>query len=353
MHADDLLAIKGMVEQLNEEEQKAYLSFVLTKVKQLKTEQTEDALTGLIELYDMLEKLPTRRAWWDPVPSCTHVHIVTGDSFAGGMKQALQSLDWTHTHKVITLRDHYELGPLSGLDSPEGRQERSRWFLDHYAEEYGTPPELEGWHQELLDKLKRIPKEAEVVLWTCGNAQEQLGMRHALYLLSSYSQESSVSIHDACAMCEELFNRRDAFIHYRHSGEIPPDKLQGALVQVVDSNSKPKQSAASIEQLVQEWQELRRQGGTLRIWQQDAIVEVDADYYDDYVLTKLDDLRPPGDDRFLMAARLIGEVMGHSEQPIPVDYLEYRLREMIYSGALEVRGVPAGMRRFRVRRKSR
>lgn len=76
---------------------------------------------------------------------------------------------------------------------------------------------------------------------------------------------------------------------------------------------------------------------------------VPADYYDSYLLDKL---KPPaGDHGFVKAARLIGEAIGYCEQYVGDSYFEYRLRELIYNGTLEIKGLPAAMRFYSVRRK--
>lgn len=85
-------------------------------------------------------------------------------------------------------------------------------------------------------------------------------------------------------------NRPDASIEYRHSGEIPPDKLREALMRMDNSC---KLSAADIAWLSKEWLAISEQGGILRIWQNDAVLEVPTDYFDQYLLEKLDKLRPP------------------------------------------------------------
>ncbi|MGN7384043.1 DUF3658 domain-containing protein [Paenibacillus sp. SAFN-117] len=47
---------------------------------------------------------------------------------------------------------------------------------------------------------------------------------------------------------------------------------------------------------------------------------------------------------FLKSARLIGEAIGYCEQDIGDSFFEYRLRELIYEGVLEIKGVPAGIK---------
>lgn len=351
MELRDLLEIKKATDSLGERELKPYLRFMLMKIKSMKEQEgsLEAAVTELIELYDELMGLQEKRTFWSPVPTCTHVHIVVGDSFAGSMKQALKGLGCAETHKLITLRENYSIGPLYGLDSSEGRKARSNWFRNNITGAFEDYTEFEEEYNELLDKLEQIPEQAEVIVWTSGNACEQAGMRHALHLLRN--KRNSISVNDACAICEELYNRPDAFINYRYSGEIASDKLREAITLL---DGKGKLCASDIARLEREWQVITEQTGTLRIWRDSAVLEVPAEYYDQYLLDTLDKLKPSADDNgFVKSARLIGEAIGYCEQYIGDSYFEYRLRELIYAGILEIKGVPAAMRFYSIRRKRR
>ncbi|MEK5163599.1 DUF1835 domain-containing protein [Paenibacillus sp. FSL R5-0527] len=345
-----MLAIRKATDSLEEEELRAYLRLILVQIERMKEEGAapNTAITGLIELYDGLIALPDKkRIVWDPAPACTHVHIVIGDSFAGSMKQALKGLGWEEAHKLIVLRENYAIGPLADLDSPAGRTARSEWFGDNIMNGLEAYSTYEDEYMVLLGKLEQIPEQAELVVWTTRNACEQAGMRYALHLLRH--KPNPLSVYDACAICEALYNRPDAITRYRHSGELPPSKLQAALVRMDGSG---RLSGTDIAKLIEEWRAIAEQTGTLRIWRDGAVIGVPADYYDSYLLDKLDRLKPPAGDRgFLRSARLIGEALGYCEQYVGDEYFEYRLRTLIYNGVLEIKGVPAAMRFYSVRRK--
>lgn len=345
----DILSIKKSLDGLGYEESKSYLGFILAEIQRLKeqAEPQESVVARLVELYDGLMEFQDKKAFWDPAPTSTHVHIVIGDSFAGSMKHALKGLGWSDTHKVITLWENYAIGPLGNLDSPEGRKARSDWFRDHITEALETYTEYEEEYGELLNKLAQIPEQAKVIVWADNNGCEQTGMRYAFHLLRG--RRNSFAVYDACAICEKLFNRPNARIDYVHSGEIPSDKLKEALLRMEGSGLL---SSADVLLLAMEWQAISEQTQTLRIWQEGAVIGVSEDYYDAYLLEKLDKLKPPaGNDGFLKAARLIGEAIGYCDQYIGDAYFEYRLRELIYNGSLEIKGVPAAMRHYSIRRK--
>ncbi|MNO17054.1 hypothetical protein D3C76_67450 [compost metagenome] len=337
------------VDHMRENDLKPRLKFMLAQIKRLKDKggRSEAAVVELIEMYDEIVGREEKKNYWDPTPGCAFVHVVVGDSFAGSMKQALSGLGWADSHKVIVLRENYAIGPLGGLDSAEGRLVRSNWFRDHITEAFEAYSEFEEEYTDLLGKFACIPPQAQVVLWTSRAANEQAGMRHAVHLLRGTS--NMLAVYDVTAICEEMFNTPMASIDYKHSGEIPPDKLREALERMDGSGHL---DASVIGILQEEWLAISGQSGVLRIWQDGKIVEVPATYYDNYLLEKLDFLTTTaGDQGFLRAARLIGEALGYCDQFIGDSYFEYRVRQLIYDGILEIKGVPAAMRFYSIRRK--
>ncbi|MEC0244318.1 DUF1835 domain-containing protein [Paenibacillus chitinolyticus] len=341
--------IARAIDSLGKYGAKIYLGFALEQIRKLKEREAplETAVSDLIELYDELIESAEKKAAWDPVPTCTHVHFVVGCSFAGLMKAALKQLHWSGTHKVITLSENYAIGPVRDLDSYEGRKARRDWFQDHITEFFEVCDDPEEDYDQLLERVNKIPEQAKVIVWASRNACEQTGMLYAIRLLSGRS--NSLAVYDACRICEELVNRPDVTYSFRYSGEIPSDSLQAALVRTKDNSYL---SDADKRRLEREWQTISKQSGTLRIWRDAAVTEVPDDYYDRYLLEMLDKLRSASDPRYLKAARLIGEAMGCCEQYIGDAYFEYRLRQLIYDGILEIKGVPSSMRRYSVRRKN-
>ena len=65
------------------------------------------------------------------------IHIVFNESEVDLMKQVIE-LDETLAGEVIQIRDDYAVGPLTGLDTPEGWQARTDWWMElikhsHYS----------------------------------------------------------------------------------------------------------------------------------------------------------------------------------------------------------------------------
>lgn len=350
--------IQQAVGRLSGETAKSCLKMALHHIRLLKDQcvSVDEAVAGLIELHDriisgQMAGVEDHKRFWEPGPGATHVHIVTGDSFAGSMTLALRELGWKNSHKLVRLGEPYAIGPLGGLDTPEGRKQRADWFRNNISEAFEAYEVFQEEYAAMLDQLDRIPEHAEVIIWVSRSVTEQVGLRHATHLLRN--RPNPIRVHNACTISEWLHNRPDASILYRRSGEIPPEKLKAVLKHVfAGSNGPGHLSAEEVARLSAEWLSISDQGGVLRIWQDGVVREVPTDYFDSYLLEKLDQIRPPaGDDGFVKCARLIGEAIGYCEQDIDYSFFEYRVRELVYQGILEIRGVPAAMRYYSVRRK--
>jgi hypothetical protein len=344
--------IKHAVHVLSSEELKSCLGLVLQYIWRLKEQKengkpVDGAIDGLIGIYDRLTAADDEeRTLWDPAPGCTHIHVVTGDSFAGGMKLALRELGLSDAHKLVTISDNFAIGPIGRLDTPEGRQSRRDWLRHNIASSaLGDDGDPEEEYGRLLHNLHSIPEQAEIIVWASRSVTEQTGKRYALHLLRH--KPNTVRICDACAISEELQGRPDHFITYRRSGEIAPDMLKEVLLR---TDGQKLLSAADVRRLAEEWEAIVEQGGVLRIFENDTVREVPADFFDPFLLETLD--RIADAEGYVKAARVIGTAIGDCDQDIGDSYFEYRLRELIYAGVLEIKGIPAGMRYYSVRRKA-
>lgn len=77
------------------------------------------------------------------------------------------------------------------------------------------------------------------------------------------------------------------------------------------------------------------------------------DYLDDFINQSLHKLhKERGNSDFIKSARLIGEVIGHSLHVVGDGFIEYRVRELIVNGILDIKGVRKAMRFYEVKFRS-
>ncbi|MEK4042752.1 DUF1835 domain-containing protein [Paenibacillus sp. FSL H8-0048] len=59
-----------------------------------------------------------------------YVHILFGMSDAGSLKVALSALGKRETSQVLAFNELFSIGPLSGLDTITGMQNRHLWIME-------------------------------------------------------------------------------------------------------------------------------------------------------------------------------------------------------------------------------
>lgn len=341
--------LRKLVNEMDAEECRQTLRIFLSELVRLREQPEEErrAAEGLVSMYDSLIRYKERPIIsWDPDPACERVHVMVGDSFAGSMKQALTGLQRDSSDKLIVLWENYGIGPLPRLGPDEELETRREWFTDHISGSMEIYEDYGEQIRQLRNQIASIPEHADITVWTGNNGNEQTGLRLAVYLLQG--RGSRLYVRNAGTRIETKFRRPGYEFWYHHSGEISADKLADILPEEPEMALTPTER----ERLAREWEMLAASGSVLRVWRGGRLEEADADYYDAFILEKLDELmsgREAGS--FLHTARVVGEVIGHADQFIGDSYIEYRIRQLIYDGILEIKGVPAAMRYYKIRRR--
>jgi Protein of unknown function/Domain of unknown function (DUF1835) len=277
-----------------------------------------------------------------------NVHILFGESTAGGLKWALKDIEPAHSIKIIGFPDHFAVGPIFQLDTEFGIENRAKWFRNHMPEnEFHDfyEKEYEERFRKTLHEIEAIPEDAIITIWHAENAAEKTGVLFVLRLLADRKNEillinSSESYNKYCKHPE---------IYYvsLHTGEISPDKMRLILEKTKDD--KPL-SAELKKQLVDEWSELRSSKEVLRVWENSQIKSVEEGYLDSFMLEIATELHEkPVNHNFMKAARLVGEVLGRYEQNIGDAFIEYRLLHLIEKGVFDYQGTLNGLRNYSIR----
>lgn len=344
----DRAKLRQAVDNLTERETKQLLSYMMGQINEAVSnrDKKDEVWSRLIGIHDRL-LLPNEKVNWEPDAAAETVHIAFGDSFAGSLKFVIKRLNLAETNKVVVFRDLFSVGPLWMLHEEAGQSNRRQWFRDNINGGGNDDEDEEAdCGRKLAELFARIPSQAAIVIWSAANAHEQAGLRYAVYLLKDHS--NAVFVFDPANSVQNRFNTPDRFIEYLHSGEIPPDKLQAVFGEWMQTVPLPPETRRSF---TEEWLSLASRQDVLRIWDGERIRNVEEHYFDGYLLETIDQLHASkGTDEFIKAARVIGQAIGCCDQYVGDGYFEFRLRELIYKGRLEIKGVPRAMRSYSVRR---
>ncbi|MGM0836605.1 MAG: DUF1835 domain-containing protein [Bacillota bacterium] len=329
--------IRDSIEQLSGSEAREFLFLAMARLEMLYSndvpkEEIMEEINHIVQ--DCSSLLPP------PRKDIHTVHIVSGDSAAGSLRFGLE-----RDHKVIGFPEFFAIGPLWKLEKEKGRKERYEWLRDH-INFYGDymEDEYENRLAKVLEEIRDIPEGMPIAVWTADNANEQVFVRYILRVLQG--RENEVRLINTSMAYKQLYDTADTFHFLRQTAEAHPEKLK----EILEKKGSSPLSKEEIRIFVKQWLELSNTKEVLRIWEEDGIKSVSEDYYDEQLLYHAREAQKEnGKDAFIKSARIIGEMYGQLDAMVNDSFLEYRLRTFVYSGILEIKGIPKAMRNYSVR----
>ncbi|MFB6499451.1 DUF1835 domain-containing protein [Bacillus haynesii] len=265
------------------------------------------------------------------------VHIAFGESARGSINMMLKQSGETQEKSLIVLPELFSIGPLQKLEVKEGRGNRYQWLKTHLNDRFHELGERYSRFEEAVSALSGIPEQASVFIWTGDHAHEQTGLRFVHHILR---QMNLAVFH---------LNTSKHIPHTWSSGELNDEEMRF----IYEERDQVPLTDAERRSLAEKWTALSQQTSVLRVWDDGRIKSVKEDFYDSFIIGKLAQLQKNlAASTFINCPRLIGEVIGHLEENIGDEYIEYRILELIRKGIFEMEGVPKGMRYFSVRLKS-
>ncbi|MBW4850532.1 DUF1835 domain-containing protein [Bacillus safensis] len=273
------------------------------------------------------------------------IHIIFGAAAAGSLKQAIREMKQKQIDDVIAFDDIYSIGPLLHLHEHEGQANRIEWLRNVMSNEFGYFDDMVNDQHRMLQQIKEIKAGSRILIWTGSNAHEQIGLRYAVYLLKEKRVELSVI--NITTAFDQLFNTNTRRMILRHSGEIASEKFK--ILYESKSHIHPV-TKEERERLQNEWVSLAKENHTLRIWQKGQVIIVPEDEFDAYLVKMAKRLHQSApEEEYIVTPRLIGEVIGHLDQYIGDDFIEYRLKTLIDQGMFDMKGKRTSMRYYSIK----
>lgn len=175
-----------------------------------------------------------------------------------------------------------------------------------------------------------FPKEKPLIIWHGSDAGEKLMLYRYCNLLNNRNLHE-INLDDWPTTLENDYRTNCLAIQN-------PEDLNGIIniVQGIDENAKSFYA--------NEWERLKNDQKTNRILQDDRVISVNEDYYDQSILENCSS-------DYQKAARVIGETMGKQKSTIGDYYLLYRIHMLINQQSLEYQGDLSTMRDLEIRKK--
>ncbi|MFP3919162.1 DUF1835 domain-containing protein [Lysinibacillus telephonicus] len=267
------------------------------------------------------------------------VHIVISEFTAGSLRVALK-----RPKKVIGFPDSFSIGPLWRLNEKIGQSFRSQWLYENINDELDDYEYEQKFINTLLE-IENISEHVPIYLWYGNNAEEQTGLRFILYLLKDKKNE--IYLINSTLVYEKVTAYKIEEQPIFHTGQIEPEFLR----LIFDETTK--NIPLTVEERIRfhkEWKSLSKSKDVLRLFIEGEIREVPENYFDSIILETIDNLhKKQGSKEFLKTGDVIVEIITKMDEMVNLYFLEYRIRYLIYSGALELQGIPKSIRHYRVK----
>ncbi|WP_110926426.1 DUF1835 domain-containing protein [Bacillus massiliglaciei] len=340
---------KKAIAGLSEKDAKSLLLQILLRLKLVgKTNDPEIAHYKEVEnVYDMVFKLSNEKSKEEKA-NFQKVHILFGAASAGSLNMSLKKMGADSAEKVICLWDILSVGPIWALHSKAGQEARMEWLKSRITDEHGDFKEQQQRFFQTVHEIDSIPGDVPITIWAADNADEQTGLRFVLYLLRN--KTNGIKVMNTTKLHAKYFKPPEIEYSMLHTGEIPPEKW----TMMYKEDRFASMSMDERGKMETEWEALADTKETLRIWKNEKIKSVNEDYYDSFMINmtkklQLEREREQESEPFMKSARLIGEVIGHLNQYVGDDFLEYRLRKLIEMGVFEKTGSLKAMRYYSIR----
>ena len=196
-----------------------------------------------------------------------------------------------------------------------------------------------------LLNIEQIPSHHPIIIWAGENAHEQTALRLALYVLEEKTND--ILMINTNEAYKTHFEQPEIDFTPLHMGELSFKHLKQ-----IYEHEKNSRALTQTERKVfeQQWVQLCEDKAVLRIWESNKIMSVSENYYDAYIIHTVKKFHEENKHRdFIKSARIIGEVIGHLNQYIGDQFIEYRVRRLIVDGIFDMEGVPKAMRYYSIK----
>lgn len=267
------------------------------------------------------------------------VHIVISELSAGSLRVALK-----RPKKVIGFPDSFSIGPLWRLNEKIGQSFRNQWLFENINDELNDY-EYEEKFKYTLWEVENIPEYIPIYLWHGNNTEEQVGLRFILYLLKD--KNNKIYLINSTETYEMVASNKIKEEPIFHTGQIEPDYLRLIFEKAAKNNPLKEEERILFHK---QWKSLSQNKEVLRLLIEGEIRAVPENYFDSMILETIDNLHKKQDNKeFVKTGDVIGEIITRMDGIVNLYFLEYRIRYLIYSGALQLKGIPKTINHYHVK----
>ncbi|MDI2588837.1 DUF3658 domain-containing protein [Psychrobacillus sp. NEAU-3TGS] len=232
---------------------------------------------------------------------------------------------------------------MGELDKKTGQTSRKDWLIENIniEQEVEYPVKFSNTLREIED----IPSEVPIYIWYGNNANEQICMRFLVYLLKDKTSE--LFLINSTDLYEKHLRTQKQQLHIFNTSQMESQDIK---ILFEKNNKATPLSEKERSHLQLEWEALAQTKEVLRIWNNGEIKGVPENYVDSTILHRIEDLqKQQGNNDFIKTGKVLEELFVQMDGFVDIFFLEYRIRHLIYSGFLEIKGIPKSLWNYSVR----
>ncbi|MFJ7979786.1 DUF3658 domain-containing protein [Lysinibacillus xylanilyticus] len=258
------------------------------------------------------------------------LHITFSLSTQGSIKHAIRQHHLQQDESVLSVNEIFSIGPLSN------EEERKSWLEAHIFRDNEERELYEDLQQAWKKKIAGLPCDVDVWVWYSQSTHEEIGLR---FIMSELINKCSM-VYGIDAT--EGLKRVEPNLRIRHTGELSSDLLMR-----LRSEAK-RFSIDECQQLAKEWEELKQNPSTLRVWQ-DGIVHVAEDALDPIIMECAERAHTELNEEWLIPMRIIGETIGAIDDYLSEEFVEKRLMTLAKQGLFTIDGDTTDMYSYQLK----
>ncbi|MFJ7182851.1 DUF1835 domain-containing protein [Lysinibacillus xylanilyticus] len=256
------------------------------------------------------------------------VHIASSESAAGSVRVALAP-----PKHVIGFPDCLSIGPLWKLEEKRGQTFRNNWLFENIND--GQEEVYQNKFTNTLREIEDISNHVPIYIWYGNNADEQCGLRFYLYLLRDKSNEIFIinTTEHSKANCA--------------TSHLCSQQLAQLFINIEEKKPLTIQDRRIFQN---EWETLSQTNDVLRLWINNEIKGVPENYFDPLIIETIERLHNEQTTKdFIKTGIVIAELLPLIEELPSVFFLEFRIRFLVYSGVLALKGIPKSIGHYSVK----
>lgn len=261
------------------------------------------------------------------------IHVCFSATAGAVLKYAVKKEKSIEGKKVITFPDDISQGMIEDYIKAD---ERINW-INSLSEE---DERIRSWdnkhlrkgYKKFYKKIMKVKPSDTLYLWFGQCSQELSGMMYTLKFLKYKNPE--IYFINVSDKIEEATNGN--LYTYRAVAEIMPKKLNAFI------DIKRKLEHQEFDQLLNQWNLLKNEKSLLRVCEEGKIKSAKEDYFDIDILKYTEK-------EFKRSARIVGNVLGFSDNKISDEYIFWRVQELVKAGMLDFKGKLGVMREMEIK----